>query len=487
MLVTAEALRRFDNHRRAYLHWREAGLSGATVLHVDAHSDLLPQFLPEVSVREIAETPTPLLSTRLVDESYVGLNCGNYLYQAIRDGTVRRVIWIVPAYDERRAADWFREERRERLDLTLTEFKTIQHDRGVVRLRYRGAELWVCQLADLPPLDQPVVLDLDIDYFVVPRRDRLWQTPTELIAGLTARQVVLRRVDIAESVRDGYTPLGFRYLGAACEGLLTAGDAPEDALHRDLLRAEALWRDGRSAEAIARWRALAERASPRVPALLRLAVVEPDRGLWLERASAIDPTVALTPLEQTRALAIHRGYDEAAAYFAAHRPQAAEPKLDYYLAALALERNQLSEAETLLTRAVPQLSHPRERAYAHSLIASARSRAGRTDSTLACWQEACRIEPDHYRWWLQLGEAHFTAGDDERACSAYQRSLTLSPDALLHALTHHRLATIFGRRAEKARAAPHLASSRALDVDDDFRLPNLIAAGAIRRLPLLRD
>src|SRR5260221_2579672 len=62
----------FENHDEAYHVWRRAGLTGKILVHLDAHHDM--QWL----------------------ESRAELHIGNYVCQAMKEGIVAEVFWIVP-------------------------------------------------------------------------------------------------------------------------------------------------------------------------------------------------------------------------------------------------------------------------------------------------------------------------------------------------------------------------------------------------------
>lgn len=85
----------FLDHSQAYWEWKFYGYRGATVIHVDAHSDFY--------------------------ETFAGiLHAGNYLGKSMDDGVVARTFWIVP--------DWLRN------DWSLRRFDL----EGVVRGKYHG-------------------------------------------------------------------------------------------------------------------------------------------------------------------------------------------------------------------------------------------------------------------------------------------------------------------------------------------------------------
>ena len=80
----------------------------------------------------------------------------------------------------------------------------------------------VCRLGTPPSVTEPVLLDLDVDFMMIPRvnRDALeehcaspWIRPAELLDTLAARGIHGDLVTIAYSVNGGYTPLKWKHLG----------------------------------------------------------------------------------------------------------------------------------------------------------------------------------------------------------------------------------------------------------------------------------
>src|SRR5258708_5894199 len=61
-----------EDHDGAYRVWRTAGLRGRTLVHVDAHHDLV------------------------ASATKVPLTIANYCLAALEDGIVREIVWMVP-------------------------------------------------------------------------------------------------------------------------------------------------------------------------------------------------------------------------------------------------------------------------------------------------------------------------------------------------------------------------------------------------------
>src|SRR3989442_15151426 len=93
-----------EDHDGAYYAWKQAGFSGRTLLHIDAHIDWAwigdkdPRAL--VRARSLAQVESMLkerclwnLSDRKPDDL---VHIGNYIYPALNEGIVNDFYWVVP-------------------------------------------------------------------------------------------------------------------------------------------------------------------------------------------------------------------------------------------------------------------------------------------------------------------------------------------------------------------------------------------------------
>ncbi len=189
-----------ENHDHAHHVWRQCGVRRKPLVHIDAHHDMW--WVPERD--EIA--------------------IQNFVCRALQADQVSELFWVVPD------PSW--ESARDRRPL-------LRHARELVR-RYPGPRekirvagdriatsllgkpVTICSLRSLPPIGQEVLLDIDIDFFVIPhvsfgRWDRHaplpWCWPEDLVARLGESGIVADIVTIAYSVEGGYTPLEWKFLG----------------------------------------------------------------------------------------------------------------------------------------------------------------------------------------------------------------------------------------------------------------------------------
>ena len=203
------SLHLFENHDEAYHVWRRAGLTGKTLVHVDAHHDM--DWL----------------------ESHRELYIGNYVCQAMKDGIIAEVFWIVP--DPTWASPPARKHLYrlvERLTKTYAATQTRMHvgiDRMTTKLM--DVPVTIGPLASLPRESTDVLLDIDTDFMLIPivsslasdaDVERPWIWPDELVSRLRAAGIAPAVTTIAYSVDGGYTSLHWKYLGAALAAELEA-------------------------------------------------------------------------------------------------------------------------------------------------------------------------------------------------------------------------------------------------------------------------
>jgi tetratricopeptide (TPR) repeat protein len=213
----------FDDHYESFPLWREAGLSGLTCLHVDAHLDVSQEGFPPQVLAAIAAARTGQELSRFRGDPKLpwgGFHCGNFLFPALHDGTVTTLIWLLPPFILRGGSflEGVLQELLTWVDLSFDEYRSFQAIDGRVEGVLLGRRLVVCTAGSLPPLSDleraRLVLDIDVDYFVRLRDDLIWQTPHELAAALGELRPLA--VTVATSCDGGYTPASHRFLGQVC-------------------------------------------------------------------------------------------------------------------------------------------------------------------------------------------------------------------------------------------------------------------------------
>jgi tetratricopeptide (TPR) repeat protein len=210
----------FDCHDEAYYHWRDAGVRGATLIHVDAHHDL-------------EEGPASGV-----------IHVGNYVRAAIQAEMVSRMTWVLPH------PMWANRTVRARAIADLEALRL-------------GIPATVAPMADAPAAARPVLLDVDLDYLftvgfnldpAVATLGDPWCAVETLAEAIDARWPSRGIVTIATSLTGAFTPLRWKHLaralGAALDGTPLADGW--DAAARDFQEAERLGNTAEARSAFAR-------------------------------------------------------------------------------------------------------------------------------------------------------------------------------------------------------------------------------------------
>lgn len=205
--INAGPIHCVENHDGALTVWRDAGVSGRVLVHIDAHHDMYGGWIDKKNPGERSR-----------------VNIANFVYAALEGELVREVIWVVP--DQTWATPAGRRDiarELKSLDQGAGRKKPairVEHDRIIGTVL--GKRILACTVENLRALDEAVLLDIDVDYFVIPNvgyrgikvyGSLPWCWPDELLTKLRARGIHTDLTTIAYSVEGDYTPLQWKYLG----------------------------------------------------------------------------------------------------------------------------------------------------------------------------------------------------------------------------------------------------------------------------------
>ena len=217
-----------ENHDAAYHAWLDAGVRRRILIHIDAHHDMWWVSDPgEITI-------------------------ANFISPALAEDIVREVFWVVPdrTWDGKRGLRPVLRHLRQVTERYPGARSAIQIEKNRISAVVLGKKLTVCPLALLPQIDEDVLLDIDVDFLVIPRVSYgvpdehgvlPWCWPGELVARLRAAAVRTDLVTIAYSVEGGYTPLRWKYLGdELMERLAELGGGTPTIRGMDLMREAAL-------------------------------------------------------------------------------------------------------------------------------------------------------------------------------------------------------------------------------------------------------
>lgn len=195
-----------EDHSQAYFAWKRAGIRDAWCWHVDAHLDIGRDGLDQAALDRLEPARQPLPD--LTGNPYVpwgGLNCGNYLYPAIRHRLVGRLTWVIPPdLAQGQLLPWARNHLNGWLDLTVEESAGLRDAGGYLEGTLLGIPFQLGTATALPIPEEPVLLDIDLDYYLNLQGEVWSQPPGPLPAS--------RFTTVAYSVLGGYTPTAERRL-----------------------------------------------------------------------------------------------------------------------------------------------------------------------------------------------------------------------------------------------------------------------------------
>ncbi len=222
-----------DNHDEALKVWRKLGVKNLDLVHVDAHLDFVlhparqPQEILEqaVSIKQLKENLEYTLCFLKYEKKLdAQTDIGNYIYPAMRDGIVKNFWWVIPG-----TAKNLDQNFKIVINIFKNAFngqpiKLVKKGKGLIMGRALNREFWVCTLETMPIIKQKVLLDIDIDFLVVPGlkkadnrceigRRAVWIEPRHLKRRLLEKVIAPQVITIVYSTNGGYTPMDFRYLG----------------------------------------------------------------------------------------------------------------------------------------------------------------------------------------------------------------------------------------------------------------------------------
>lgn len=435
----------FDDHYQAFPLWREAGLTGLTCIHVDAHLDVSSDGFDQKSLDGIRQAK----NRAELDEfrgnprlPWGGFHCGNYLYPALVDGTVSTLIWVVPKglVDPEAMIESARQTLQSWVDLTLDEYVELKATSGRVEGRLLGRRFVICTCDQLPELSAEessrIALDIDVDYFIRLRDDTIWQTPHELLEILGPMDPLV--LTVAISCEGGYTPPFYRFLGKVCLDVFS-GD--KDAWKAELAAFTAVYPSLLETEEAG--------GVSQADALARLLESSPD---------FIKPAVlvALGREQEAKDLDLEYApspFDDACRHFQKHEFAQGFARLE--------ECGDQSEARSYLTVFMAAGDSKFELSLAETEVLLSRPDI---------------VPRDEARLQVMCAELLSRKGETKRAVELLRRSLVSEPD---RAATHHQLAKNLRQLGDRSTAVRHLRKALRLSKNRISSLPMLLDAARL--------
>lgn len=210
-----------ENHNEAVLLWRKTGQKNRILVHIDSHFDFEnildkdPSCLLEIKTISGLKTTAEKnffwnLTGRKEDEL---VHIGNYIYPAIKENIVSQFYWIVPdwVFKNTRRIKRFRKEIENIIRFGLKENNKLKWQDNFLISNIFGIKFVICRLKDLPKLEEEVLLDIDVDYFI--DNEKLWLDADVFIQRLKERGLDSDFITIAYSVEGGFTPAKYKFIG----------------------------------------------------------------------------------------------------------------------------------------------------------------------------------------------------------------------------------------------------------------------------------
>ena len=409
----------FENHSSALMAWRDADVRDRVVVHLDGHADF--DWLPDETIARLAAAEPGRLGEYEVhpyamdDRTLAGFSIWNFIYPAVRLGMVRELIWVVPdgtLSDDTAARKLVRERLVYKMQMiSLDEARQLRITNGVIRGQILGTPVYICELADLPALDEPVLLDIDIDYFTTRSAlslrvtERPWIDPLKTLAELRDRGVRSDLVTLSLSTIGGYMPASSRWIGTTLKRNLREPGGVDEALEARRLAAITAAESGSDADAVELLEQLVAEASGDAALWYLLSrslerLGDPAAAAARERAVAIDPVLDHDALFDADRLWINKRFAEA---------------LEQY------------------DRYLERLPESPFRPYVQRRRASCLERTGRPREALHAWQQVLKLAPRHADSYLDYGLLLRELGMTEQALTHMRTAQQILPDRVTFA------------------------------------------------------
>jgi tetratricopeptide (TPR) repeat protein len=458
-----------ENHDAAYHIWRDAGVKQRTLIHIDAHHDMW--WTADAATITIA----------------------NFISRALAEGIVREVFWVVS--DKTWETAKTRRPVLGHLRKIAEEYPGARDDVRIEKNRLSAVvldkPLTVCPLAGLPRMDESVLLDIDVDFLVIPRvscvehfpvrlfdfidendgvpalanadaadeRGALpWCWPAELVARLRGAAVRTDLMTIAYSVEGGFTPLKWKYLGDDLAERVAAPEERRSAIHgMDLMREAALAAErGDVGGAEGRYREATTILSRSAAPWYHLAHLLNDSGRRREARSLYRQALGVDPSYRTpfngAGFARYRAGHFLAAEKEFRRVLQLDPQDAYALLGLGLiafQRNRLRPSAALLRAA---LVLDDSLVDGHRALGHVLARLGCVENAIAAYERSLRlslagfkslespiaagtrpdrvVDPDH--WFVHgcLAQLYEARGATTHAINGYRISIAGGHDGM---------------------------------------------------------
>ncbi len=302
----------FEHNSSTLIHWKRAAVRNRIVVHLDGHIDL--DWLPDRTVTRLAAANVEELSQLEIhpyamdDQIFSGFAIYNFIYPAMRMGMVRDFWWVVPdgtLAGKGAATALVRDLIAEKMQgIPVEDIQTLRWQDGGVHGTLYGTPVHIIELQSLPTFEEPVLLDLDMDYFttVSAHSQRVSDSPWILMESVLdvfqARNLTSDLATICLSSVGGFFPVHERWLGSYLQQSLIdpASRETESAIASERRQAGLEMKSADYESAVRRFERLVELHPEEASYWLGLADARRRSGRPLDATEAFERALELDPL-----------------------------------------------------------------------------------------------------------------------------------------------------------------------------------------------
>jgi tetratricopeptide (TPR) repeat protein len=468
-----------EDHSDSFIAWRRAKVKQRTVVHIDGHIDL--EWISDSDLKRIFAARTEAEIKRLQldplhfeERSLRPLTIMNYLYPAIREGMIKALYWALP--DALLTGDSLLKQFKDHLVETLgrvsiEDLESFKVQKGVIKGKIYGIPLIVCKLSDLPSFREAVILDIDVDYFDPPMEEGRVGTPSiwpeEMVALLRAKRIRTDIVSICYSVKGGYLPLEYKFLGDDLADLLKrSGDrSPHLIQIRKHKRSGHVFRSKKMDEEAAQEFQKALTLDPQDASLhYGLGMVYRHLGKVDEASVELSQAIALDPIYNNALpfdadYLVNKGmYEEALGL-----QEEVLVKNPRYLKAVyeaGFCSSHLGKLEKAIEHYQTFVTLYPNFYLAHFNLGVVYSRQKQFGNEEKAYGRALKLNPYFAKAYQNLGMLYMTQGELERAIRSLKKAVEMNP-SLKEA--HNNLGTLYARTGKEAEAIDEFKKSVRID------------------------
>lgn len=188
-----------EDHHQAYYAWKKQHLFHQTLIHIDAHLDY-----------------------EAVDHNKIDI--GNFLFFAIKNKIVTKIYWVIPGSEKSFCEDLIFIKKN---FLKIHKSSLINRfvlTNGIIKTDINTIPLYISTLDTLPIISEPVLLDIDVDFFLFNSlknnnplnnigKRKPWITTKKFVRIINKKIIKRNFITISYSVNGGYTPIIYKTIG----------------------------------------------------------------------------------------------------------------------------------------------------------------------------------------------------------------------------------------------------------------------------------